>query len=81
MVNGHCADALVCISNCDKIIPGMHDIDDIVDVQRDSAQRFRLGVGGVVHLVGMVSCGRGVAFVGPARLTRTPGGMSRAPLK
>ncbi|MFD2229314.1 dihydroxy-acid dehydratase [Alkalimarinus sediminis] len=23
MVNGHCADALVCISNCDKITPGM----------------------------------------------------------
>ena len=23
MVNGHCADALVCISNCDKTMPGM----------------------------------------------------------
>jgi len=23
MVNGHCADAMVCISNCDKITPGM----------------------------------------------------------
>jgi len=23
MVNAHCADAIVCISNCDKIIPGM----------------------------------------------------------
>ncbi len=23
MVNGHCADALICISNCDKIAPGM----------------------------------------------------------
>jgi dihydroxy-acid dehydratase len=23
MVNAHCADALVCISNCDKITPGM----------------------------------------------------------
>ena len=23
MVNGHCADAIVCISNCDKITPGM----------------------------------------------------------
>lgn len=23
MVNAHCADALVCISNCDKIAPGM----------------------------------------------------------
>ncbi len=23
MVNGHCADALVCISNCDKVTPGM----------------------------------------------------------
>src|SRR5258707_4882582 len=23
MVNGHCADAVVCISNCDKITPGM----------------------------------------------------------
>ncbi|MEU0571449.1 dihydroxy-acid dehydratase [Nonomuraea sp. NPDC005983] len=23
MVNGHCADALVCVSNCDKITPGM----------------------------------------------------------
>jgi len=23
MVNAHCADAMVCISNCDKIIPGM----------------------------------------------------------
>ncbi len=23
MVNGHCADALICISNCDKITPGM----------------------------------------------------------
>ena len=22
MVNAHCADALVCISNCDKITPG-----------------------------------------------------------
>jgi dihydroxy-acid dehydratase len=25
MVNAHCADALVCISNCDKITPGMLD--------------------------------------------------------
>src|SRR5678815_5547721 len=23
MVNAHCADALICISNCDKITPGM----------------------------------------------------------
>ena len=23
MVNAHCADALVCISNCNKITPGM----------------------------------------------------------
>lgn len=23
MVNGHCADALICLSNCDKITPGM----------------------------------------------------------
>lgn len=23
IVNAHCADALVCISNCDKITPGM----------------------------------------------------------
>jgi dihydroxy-acid dehydratase len=23
MINGHCADAMVCISNCDKITPGM----------------------------------------------------------
>src|SRR5678815_5997014 len=23
MVNAHCADALICISNCDKIVPGM----------------------------------------------------------
>jgi dihydroxy-acid dehydratase len=23
MVNAHCADALLCISNCDKITPGM----------------------------------------------------------
>ena len=23
MVNAHCADAMVCISNCDKIMPGM----------------------------------------------------------
>jgi dihydroxy-acid dehydratase len=23
MVNGHCADAIICISNCDKITPGM----------------------------------------------------------
>ena len=23
MVNAHCADALVCLSNCDKITPGM----------------------------------------------------------
>ena len=23
MVNGHCADAMICISNCDKITPGM----------------------------------------------------------
>jgi dihydroxy-acid dehydratase len=23
MVNAHCANALVCISNCDKITPGM----------------------------------------------------------
>ena len=23
MVNAHCADAIVCISNCDKITPGM----------------------------------------------------------
>src|SRR5665647_1203705 len=23
MVNAHCADALVCVSNCDKITPGM----------------------------------------------------------
>jgi dihydroxy-acid dehydratase len=23
MCNAHCADALVCISNCDKITPGM----------------------------------------------------------
>ena len=23
MANAHCADALVCISNCDKITPGM----------------------------------------------------------
>ena len=23
MINAHCADALVCISNCDKITPGM----------------------------------------------------------
>src|SRR3546814_13015507 len=23
MVNAHCADAMVCISNCDKITPGM----------------------------------------------------------
>jgi len=22
-VNAHCADALVCISNCDKVTPGM----------------------------------------------------------
>ncbi|OLO13372.1 hypothetical protein BUV99_12420, partial [Corynebacterium diphtheriae] len=23
MVSAHCADAMVCISNCDKITPGM----------------------------------------------------------
>src|SRR3546814_3815181 len=23
MVNAHCADAMICISNCDKITPGM----------------------------------------------------------
>src|SRR5690606_7033179 len=23
MVNGHCADALICVSHCDKITPGM----------------------------------------------------------
>ncbi|MET9413023.1 dihydroxy-acid dehydratase, partial [Streptomyces klenkii] len=23
MVEAHCADALICISNCDKITPGM----------------------------------------------------------
>src|SRR5258708_20311497 len=23
MVNAHCADALICVSNCDKITPGM----------------------------------------------------------
>ena len=23
MVNAHCADAMICVSNCDKITPGM----------------------------------------------------------
>src|SRR5574340_469752 len=31
MVNAHCADALVCISNCDKITPGMVMGLDLVD--------------------------------------------------
>ena len=32
MVNAHCADALVCISNCDKITPGM-----LLAARRDQA--------------------------------------------
>ena len=44
MVNAHCADALVCISNCDKITPGMLlaalrlNIPTVLDVYKRQAE-------------------------------------------
>ena len=39
MVNAHCADALVCISNCDKITPGMLLADACASTSRPSSCR------------------------------------------
>jgi dihydroxy-acid dehydratase len=37
MVNAHCADALVCISNCDKITPGMLNAAMRLNIPRSSS--------------------------------------------
>ena len=44
MVNAHCADALVCISNCDKITPGHADGRDAPE--HPGGVRFRRADGG-----------------------------------
>ena len=57
MVNAHCADALVCISNCDKITPGM------------LIAAMRLNIPTVFVSGGPMEAGRGIdpaAIVGPA---------------
>ena len=54
MVNAHCADALVCISNCDKITPGM------------LMAALRLNIPAVFVSGGPMEAGRGV-FGGKAR--------------
>lgn len=57
MVNAHCADALVCVSNCDKITPGM------------LIAAMRLDIPTVFVSGGPMEAGRGIdpdAIVGPA---------------
>ena len=43
MVNAHCADAMVCISNCDKITPGMlmaalHQLPEVLQMHMTPAR-------------------------------------------
>jgi dihydroxy-acid dehydratase len=72
MVNAHCADALVCISNCDKITPGML----MAAMRRNIPTVFVSGgpmeAGKVVHrgetrAVGACRAGAGDAADGSAR--------------
>src|SRR5437762_3004459 len=48
MVNAHCADALVCISNCDKITPGMLMATMRLDVPTMFVSGGALGAGKLV---------------------------------
>src|SRR5881409_3255552 len=55
MVNAHCADALVCISNCDKITPGM------------LIAALRLNIPTVFVSGGLMEAGKTVAIEGVVR--------------
>ncbi|PKU23633.1 dihydroxy-acid dehydratase [Telmatospirillum siberiense] len=59
MVNAHCADALVCISNCDKITPGMLMASlrlniPTVFVSGGPMEAGKVTVGGKVHAVDLI---------------------------
>ncbi|MTJ80384.1 MAG: dihydroxy-acid dehydratase [Telmatospirillum sp.] len=59
MVNAHCADALVCISNCDKITPGMLMAAlrlniPTVFVSGGPMEAGKVEVGGKVHAVDLI---------------------------
>ena len=59
MVNAHCADALVCISNCDKITPGMLMASmrlniPVVFVSGGPMEAGKVHVGGTVKAVDLI---------------------------
>lgn len=58
MVNGHCADALICISNCDKITPGM------------IMAAMRLNVPTIVVSGGPMEAGKIVGTIAGGKVTR-----------
>lgn len=60
MVNAHTADAMVCISNCDKITPGMLNA------------ALRLNIPAVFVSGGPMEAGKAVAIDGVARSEHTP---------
>lgn len=41
MVNAHCADAMICVSNCDKITPGMLIAAMRLNIRRSSSRAGR----------------------------------------
>ena len=61
MVNAHCADALVCISNCDKITPG-----------HAASPRMRLNIPTVFVSGGPMEAGKAVVVDGVAHGTDRP---------
>ncbi len=59
MVNGHCADALICISNCDKITPGM------------IMAAMRLNIPTIVVSGGPMEAGKVIGTVAGGKITRS----------
>ncbi len=68
MVNAHCADALICVSNCDKITPGM------------LIAALRLNIPTVFVSGGPMEAGKIVKTVVPGAAAETPAGVRKLDL-
>ena len=72
MVNAHCADAMICISNCDKITPGMLIATMRLNIPTVFVSGGPMEAGAPAGLAGVASDGRKLDLIDPMVASADP---------
>jgi dihydroxy-acid dehydratase len=80
MVNAHCADALICVSNCDKITPGMLIAAMRLNIPTVFVSGGPMEAGKVVATAGVAAAGVATAGVATAGVASAAGAVRKLDL-